>query len=81
MKRWSYAERDVAHSIELFKANRLHSLELLRGVPDLWDKCLLIPARQGGQQKASVGEVVQMQAGHVKGHVEDIQKIRKANGI
>jgi hypothetical protein len=78
VKRWSYAQRNVTHSLELFRANRQHTLELLQQVPDLWNKCLLIPTRHGGHEKASVGEVVAMQAGHVIGHVEDIQKIREA---
>ncbi len=80
VKRWSYAEREVAHSLELFRANRQHTLELLEQVPGLWDRCLLIPKRDGGQERVSVGEVVEMQAGHVLGHVEDIQKIREAYG-
>jgi uncharacterized damage-inducible protein DinB len=78
VKRWSYAERNVTHSVELFRANRQHTLELLQQVTDLWNKWLLIPTRHGGHEKASVGEVVAMQARHVIGHVEDIQKIRKA---
>ena len=81
VKRWSYAGREVRHSLDLFKANRQHTLELLEQVPDLWDKCLLIPTRQGGQERVSVGEVVEMQAGHVVGHVEDIQNIRQVHGI
>jgi hypothetical protein len=81
VKRWSYAQRDTAKSLELFQANRQHTLELLRGVPDLWNKCLLIPNRQGDVEKASVGEVVAMQAGHVRGHVEDICQIRQKYGV
>ncbi len=81
VKRWSYAGREVQHSLELLKANRQHTLELLEHVPGLWEKCLLIPTRQGGQEKVSVAEVIEMQAGHVVGHVEDIQKIRQAHHI
>ena len=81
VKRWSYAGREVSHSLDLFQANRQHTLELLEQVPGLWDKCLLIPTRQGVQERVSVGEVVEMQAGHVVGHVEDIQNIRQVHGI
>ncbi len=81
VKRWSFAERDVAHSLELFKANRQHTLGLIEDVQGLWDKCLLVPKREGGQERVSVGEVVAMQAGHVMGHVEDIQQIRGAYGV
>ncbi len=81
VKRWSYAERDVTHSIALFKVNRLHTLDLLEQVPRLWEKCLHIPTRQGGQERVSVGEVVEMQSRHVEGHVEDIRKIRQSHGV
>jgi hypothetical protein len=81
VKRWSYAERDVWHSLELFKANRQHTVELLNQVPTIWEKCLLLPTRAGGQERVSVGEVVEMQAGHVVGHVEDILKIRQKHGL
>lgn len=81
VKRWSYAERDVTHSVELLKANRQHTLQLLEQVPWLWEKRLLIPSRQGGQEQVSVGEVVEIQARHVEGHVEDILKIRQCSGV
>ncbi len=81
VKRWSYAGREVAHSLELFKANRLHTIELLEEVPGLWEKSLFIPTRQGGQERVSVGEVVKMQAGHAVDHAEDIRLIRKAYAI
>jgi hypothetical protein len=81
VKRWSYTEREVSHSATLFKANRQHSLNLLRQVPWLWDKSLLVSTRQGEKERVSVGEVVEMQSRHVEGHVEDIRKIRQAHGL
>jgi uncharacterized damage-inducible protein DinB len=81
VKRWSYAERKIDHSLELLNANREHTLDLLAQVPWLWEKSLLIPTRQGGQERVTVGEVVEMQSRHVEGHVEDIRKIRAANGV
>jgi hypothetical protein len=81
VKRWSYATRDVSHSIALLNANRQHTLDLLKQIPWLWEKCMLIPNRQGGQDSVTVGEVVEMQARHVQGHVEDIRQIRLAHGV
>ena len=81
VKRWSYAEREVSHSLALLIANRQHTLALLRQVPWLWERCLLIPTRQGGQERVTVGEVVEMQSRHVEGHVEDIQKIRQVHRV
>jgi hypothetical protein len=81
VKRWSYAERDVNHSLALFKANRMHTLDLLRQTPDLWEKSLLIPNPRGEQERATVSEVVEMQSRHVEGHVEDIRQIRLAHTV
>ena len=81
VKRWSYAEREVANSMRLLAANRQHTLDLLSQTPWLWEKSLLIPTRQGGQERVTVGEVVEMQTRHVEGHVEDIRQIRQANGL
>jgi len=81
VKRWSYAGRDLAPSFSLLKANRQHTQEMLEQVPWLWDKSLLIPTLQGGQERVSVGEVVEMQARHVEAHVDDIRQIRLFHGI
>jgi hypothetical protein len=81
VKRWSYAERDVTHSLALFQANRQHTLDLLNQIPWLWEKSLLIPTRQGGQERVTVGEVVEMQTRHVEGHVDDIRLIRLSHGV
>jgi hypothetical protein len=68
-------------SLELFEANRRHTLELLDKAPWLFEKSLLIPNRQGGHELVTVAEVVEMQSRHVEGHGEDIQKIRQAHGV
>jgi len=81
VKRWSYAGRDLEPSFALLKANRQHTQEMLEQVPWLWDKSLLIPTMQGGQERVSVGEVVEMQARHVEAHVDDIRQIRQFHGI
>ena len=81
VKRWSYAERNVANSLALLDANRKHTIDLLKQIPWLWEKCLLIPTRQGGQERVTVGDVVEMQARHVEGHVEDIRQIRQSHGV
>lgn len=77
VKRWSYAGRELAPSLVLFRANRQHTREMLEQLPWLWEKSLLIPAHKGGQERVLVGEVVEMQARHVEAHVEDIRQIRQ----
>ena len=81
VKRWSYAGREVAHSLELFTANRQHTLDLLTEIPWLWEKSLLIPTREGGQERVTVADVVEMQSRHAEGHAEDIHQIRLAHGV
>jgi hypothetical protein len=81
VKRWSYAKRDIAPSLALLETNRQHTLQLLEQVPWLWEKSLLIPTRQGGQERVSVGEVVEMQSRHVAGHVDDIRQIRYSHRL
>ncbi len=81
VKRWSYATRDVSQSLTLLKTNREHSLGLLHQLPWLWENRLFIPTRDGGQERVSVSDVVEMQARHVEGHVEDIQQIRQFHNI
>jgi hypothetical protein len=81
VKRWSYAEREVSHSLALFTANRIHTMELLHQAPALWEKSLLIPNPHGEPERASVREVVEMQSRHVEGHIEDIRQIRLAHGV
>jgi hypothetical protein len=81
VKRWSYAEREVSTSLDLLRANRAHTLNLLEQIPWLWEKSLLIPTRKGGQESVTVSEVVEMQARHVEGHVEDIRQIRRTHGV
>ena len=81
VKRWSYAGRDVAPSLDLLKANRQHTLDLLTQIPWLWEKSLLMTMYQGGQEHVTVAEVVEMQTRHVEGHVEDIRHIRQFHGV
>lgn len=81
VKRWSYAERDVGHSLALLKANRQHTMDILKQVPIIWEKSLSIPTPNGGREKVSVGEVVEMQSRHVEGHIEDIRQIRQFHQV
>ncbi len=80
VKRLSYAGRDVEHSLALLEANRQHSLNLLAEATWLWEKSLLIPNQQGGEERVTVVEVVEMQCRHVETHVEDIRQIRLEHG-
>lgn len=78
---WGYAEREIAPSLALFRAKRHHISQLLHQIPDAWEKYTLITLPDGEKKATSVRYVVEMQTNHVKGHIEDIQAIRKKHNL
>ena len=78
---WHYAGRGIASSLDLLRANRRHMIELLQQTPDAWERYVYIPWPDGERRQATVGYVVEMQANHVPGHIDDIRKIRQAHGV
>jgi uncharacterized damage-inducible protein DinB len=78
---WDYAGRDLEPSLALFRANRRHILQLLRQIPDAWERRLSIQSPEGQEVQITVGYIVEMQAGHVLGHIDDIRAIRQTHGI
>ena len=78
--RWAYRERRIEPSLDLLRAGRLHTVELLEHVPEWWAKSLRIRWSDGEEEDISVGWVVEMQVQHVEGHIEDICRIREAHG-
>jgi uncharacterized damage-inducible protein DinB len=79
-ERWRYADRDVQPALELFKANRRHIAQLLDIVPETWDRAITITARGREDERASVAEIVAMQAGHALSHLAEIEAILQAAG-
>ena len=80
-ERWAYAQRDVGLSLALFEASRRHIVSLLQAAPDAWERTLLVQWPHREPERVTVGRIVEMQAGHAAGHVEDILKIRQMFGI
>jgi len=74
-EKWRYADRDVSPSLELFRANRRHIAQLLEIVPEAWDRAITISVRGRDDERASVAEVVEMQARHALGHITEIEAI------
>jgi hypothetical protein len=77
---WDYAGRDLDPSLALFRANRRHILQLLSQVPDAWGRSMSIEWPNGQKEQITVGYIVEMQAGHVLGHIDDICTIRQIHG-
>lgn len=78
VERWTYASREIEPSLALFRANRDHIVQLLDHVPGAWEQCLLVRWPNGMEQQMSVASVVEMQARHVTGHLDDIRKAQQA---
>jgi hypothetical protein len=78
---WDYAGRPIESSIDLFTANRRRTAELLQRSPDAWERSIWIQLPDGDRRRASVGFMVEMQANHVDGHVDDINRIRGLHGL
>jgi len=77
---WAYAPRSVNSSLDLLRASRKHTLDLLAHRADAWERSVAI--REPGRQitRVSVGFVVEMQANHLFHHVDRILAIRQERG-
>jgi len=79
--RWAYRDRAIEPSLALLRAGRQHIVQLLEHIPQWWAKSLSIRWSDGEEQEVSVGWVVDMQAQHIEGHIEDIRRIREAHEV
>jgi hypothetical protein len=77
-EQWRYGDRDVQPSLELFNANRRHIAQLLEVIPEAWDRAITISWRGHADERASVAEIVEMQARHALGHITEIEAILSA---
>jgi hypothetical protein len=80
VERWAYARREIEPSLALFRANRGHVVQLLDHVSGAWQQSLLVRWPNGTEQEVSVAAVVEMQARHVTGHLDDIRRARQVQG-
>lgn len=81
VERWAYASREIEPSLVLFRANRAHIVQLLDHVPGAWEQSLLVRWPNGVQQELNVASVVEVQARHVTGHLDDIRRARQVHGV
>ena len=79
---WGYANRRIEPSLVLLRANRHHIEELVRRTPNAWEKSIRLkwPDRQE-EERITIGDVLEMQARHIVGHINDVQTIRREHGI
>lgn len=77
-QKWDYNRREIEPSLELFRANRKHMVQLLSHRPDAWDQT--IPFQWPDEEACllAISSIIQMQVNHVEGHINDICAIREA---
>ena len=89
---WRSSNRDLEPSLDLFKANRRYMVHLLEQIPDAWERSIRwqwahhvadnsyqrnMPI--GQEERMTVGRMLEIQAGHVAHHIDDIYAIRRAH--
>lgn len=77
-----YTKRPIEPSVALVQASRNHISQLLRYVPDSWEKFVLTmytPEEDEGH-KTTVSDLVNIQIRHIWDHCEEIREIRKVHG-
>lgn len=74
---WGYSSREIGSSLALLQANRNHTIELLRNISSSLSRTIKIEWPGGDLQEVNIGWVLKMQTDHVKGHVEEIRKIKE----
>jgi uncharacterized damage-inducible protein DinB len=76
---WKYADRSIEASLALLRANRRHIAELVQQTPNAWEKSIRLKWPEGEEERITIGEVLEDQASHVVGHINDIRMIRQAH--
>ena len=72
---WLYDRRDINPSLKAFQANRDSLCQLLRLVPNVLEKEVVIIWPNDTERQSNIMEILKMQIDHVAEHVGDIQKI------
>lgn len=79
---WNYANRPIEPSLELFRANRQHTAELIQQTPNAGELSIRIKHPDiAEEQRISIGFVLEMQIGHLIEHINEIQAIRQAHNL
>jgi uncharacterized damage-inducible protein DinB len=76
---WKYASRRIEPSLALLRANRHHIVELVQQTAYAWEKSIRLKWPESEEERITIGEVLEMQASHVVGHINDIRMIRQAH--
>lgn len=76
-----YAGRAIEPAVALFQANRRHVVQLVRHLPNAWDRFVLFrSATMPEARPIHVSFIVRIQARHALEHIEEIREIRQGHG-
>ena len=80
-ERWGYASRSIRPSLDLLIANRQHIMELIQQAPDACQKSIWLKRLRKRKVRITVADVLEIQAGHVVEHINEIRTIRQTYGV
>ena len=75
---WAYERLSIDMSLQLLRTNRHQIVELLKLSPQAWQKSIWVEWPRCPAEQVTIRYVLEMQTGHVSGHIDDIQLIRRA---
>ncbi len=76
-----YARRPITNGVELFKVIRRCVVEMVKHLPDAWERYIIFThVDLVKEKKFTVGEVIEWQVRHLLLHIEQIRETRKVHG-
>ncbi len=76
-----YAGRAIEPAIALFRANRVHVLQLVHHLPNAWERSIRFAwPWESEPSQITVGRMMDSQAKHVFAHCDEIRQIRQVHG-
>lgn len=76
-----YAGRAIEPSLALFRAHRVHIVQLMQHLPGAWERYIFFrwPGVEAGEQ-ITAGTMIRAQARHAEEHIEAIRRILRQHG-
>ena len=78
---WAYSHRGLESSLELYRANRRHIVDLLEHIPGACEKSVRLERPGKEELRITVFDVVELHVQHLTEHIESIKSIRQAHGV
>ena len=77
---WAYSQRGLESSLALYRANRLHIVDLIEHIPGALEKSVRFDRPGREEIRITVFDVVELHVRHLTEHIESINAIRQAHG-